>query len=207
MEKQEYGVLVYDVPTDAKALYNKIQRQIRKVAIRINLSVYLFQWGKLGKLKDIVMEAQAITGKYASVSYLKFDNSEQEEIERIAKQSLLEEIRAVGRRLREKIQEVEEDLDNAVIINGKPALPDQFVKRTEERLTEAETLAIMFGIADGDMRLALEAVKRVFNAEYDIMMIKRERAKAERQAQQEAGAETISVVAPAGDSGSHSDND
>lgn len=206
MDKQEYGVLVYDVPTEAKTLYNKIQRKIRKVAIRINLSVYLFQWGKLDALKEIVNEAQLITGKYASVSYLKFDNSEQEEIERIAKQSLLEEIRAVGRRLRTKIQEVAEDLENAVIVNGKPALPDHVVMRTQERLAEAEALAITFGIADGDMRLALESVKRVFDAEYSIMLIKRERSKAERQAQREADALEKSVVVPTEDSSLHSNN-
>jgi len=155
---EEYGVLVYDVPQNNLKIYTRIQSRIRRHALRINLSVYLFKWGLKEKLEEIVEEARRETGQYAAVAIMKFDSSSEEELRRVAREALHHEIRDISRRLREKILAAEEE--------GERFIPDYTVSRTKKRLEEANGLAIMFNLSE-DVKLALEAVEALFVAECD----------------------------------------
>jgi len=146
-----YGILVYDVPNGHQSLYNKLYRAIRRLAIRVNLSVYLFQWGLKEKLEQIVAEAEYETGNRAAVFVLPFDNRSVDKVRRLAASALKQQVDELVKRLYKKEAEKKED--------GGVSL--RYVRDGKERLKEINGLAVLYGLTK-DIEVALTAALRLF---------------------------------------------
>jgi hypothetical protein len=158
-----YGVFLYDVPTGNGRLYHRLRSRIRGIALRINLSCYLIQWGQRQRVLEIVEEAKKVTGQYAAVSLLKFDNSDEKEIQRVAKESLTREINLIAERMQKRIAEVRKK---------ERVLSEACVKRVEQQLKDAESLAIVFGLTE-DLSYVLETAKKTFDADLTVLSASR----------------------------------
>jgi len=107
---QLFGILIYDVPSTSQTLYSKILSRIRRRAIRLNLSVYLFLWSMKDELEKIVEEAKIeCPGQNAVVFIAKFDNNEKETLREQAKICLTRDIQGVGTRLLASVSEAQAD--------------------------------------------------------------------------------------------------
>jgi len=151
----EFGILIYDIPQNNSRLYYQLRSKISRRAIRMNLSVWLFPWGQKADLDGVIAEAKKATGQSATVAILKFDNSDQAEIERIARESLLRETHDLGKRLMERVAVAEEKCKE---------VSDRYVKEVERRLQAAEGLVVLFGLTH-DISVAIEAVRESVRAE------------------------------------------
>lgn len=157
-QTKEYGVLVYDVPSDHMRLYHRLHRKISRQAIRVNLSVYLFPWGLREGLERIVAEAhEGIYGR-ANVKYLKFDASQEAELLALAKESLRREVIEIGQRLRAFLEEAR---NSNIDTSGREY-------RTSKKLDDAEALAVLFGISQ-DIEDALKSARAVLQAKKEMI--------------------------------------
>ena len=177
---QEYGVLIYDVPTQHNALYQKLLRKVQSRAIRLNMSVYLFLWGMKGELEALVEEAKAeCPGQTAVISVFKFDNSSGEDLRTAARDSLIREVSDIAKRLRETVQrnvaEAEEKGEEWKHIS------EHYARKIERRLQEANGLAVIFGLTR-EVSHAMETAKQLFSCEMTKIMSERQLRKAQRKA-------------------------
>jgi len=167
----EYGMVVYDIPSNCQNLYMRIWKRIRKYAIRINLSVYLIPWGNRLFLKNLIEEAEAATGQKATFAIMKYDEASKNDVEVLAREHLNREIVDTVKRLEVKVLECLEQ--------GKD-LPKAYLNEVQDRLDAAKSLSVIFGLTE-DIDLAMQAALRVFNAHYDVMQKKLELEKAARK--------------------------
>ena len=175
----QYGLMIYDVPQENTKLNHKVYSKIRKRAIRLNLSAYLFLWGMKDELELLVSEAQAETGQFATVCVLPFDNNSLEEIRLAARQSLINELQRMGERLIATIaknrKKAEEDgVEFKHIRSG-------YAYQVKQRLEEAEGLAFLFGLTH-DIKYALEAVQKTFASQLEKIMGERQEQRAVKKA-------------------------
>lgn len=182
-EGTSYGILIYDIPKENTKLYDRVQSQIRRKAIRLNLSVYLCLWGMRSELEKIIEEAQEETGQYATVFFAKFDNSEEKHIRRAAKESLVVEMKRIAKRLTDNIRKSREKAE----AKGKEFkhISEGYAWKINQRLEEAEALAMLFGLTR-DTKYAMESVQKSFAAEMEKILEDREEKKAAKKAAREA---------------------
>jgi hypothetical protein len=167
----EYGMVVYDIPSNCQNLYMRIWKRIRKYAIRINLSVYLIPWGNRLFLQNIIEEAEAATGQKATFSIMKYDVDSKADVEVLAREQLNREITDTIKRLEVKALECLEE--------GKD-LPKAYLNEVQDRLDAAKSLSVIFGLVE-DIDLAMNAALQVFNAHYDVCQQKIAQEKAGRK--------------------------
>lgn len=156
--EEEYGVLIYDVPTENKRLYHRILNRIRRRAIRLNLSVYLITWGMREEMQGIMDDAMAETGQRATVNIVKFDSATNDEVERMAKEGLRRDIRNALERLTAKIAEVREEAGE---------VSTEYFNKTRDYLQDAEALAGMFGF-EQDLSGIIEVARTVWEREWEL---------------------------------------
>lgn len=176
----EYGIVIYDIPTRSKRLYYRVHSRIRRRALQMNLSVYLFSWGQRDQLDDLIKEAEADTGQKATFNILKFDTASEEKIREIAVQCLVREIGETARRIKARVNKAREKYAD---------IPDRSVRNFERRLEIAEGLALVFGLTT-EIQDAMAAGKQIFQAEMDALKAMREElkgGKAGGQGQGQAG--------------------
>lgn len=164
---EEYGMVVYDVPSDNQKLYYRIWTKIRKYGIRINLSVYLIPWGYKKLCENLLNEAMAETGQNATFSIMKFDGFSQDTVETLAVEQLNREVHDTMTRLHEKAEEY--------IINGKD-LPQRYLNTVKGRLDTAKALAVVFGIT-GDVEMSIQAACDIFNVHLEALQEQKRKAK------------------------------
>ena len=58
MAGAEYGLLIYDIPSDEPRLAARIPKAVRKHALRVNLSCYLFPWRDEAAVRAAIAEAE-----------------------------------------------------------------------------------------------------------------------------------------------------
>lgn len=167
----EYGMVVYDIPSNCQNLYMRIWKRIRKYAIRINLSVYLIPWGNRLFLKNLIEEAEAATGQKATFAIMKYDEASKNDVEVLAREQLNREITDTIKRLEVKALECLEE--------GKD-LPKAYLNEVQDRLDAAKSLSVIFGLVE-DIDLAMKAALQVFNAHYDVCQAKVAQEKAARK--------------------------
>ena len=170
----EYGILIYDIPEENNNLYQLIWKQIRKKAIRLNLSVYLFKWGQKSDLESVVEKAQQDTGEYASVFVSKFDNCSLKDVQKAAKTSLIREVTDIKKRLLEAIERAKDKAKEEGLMFDHIRMG--YAKQVEERINEAQQLSFLFGL-NNDTKYAIESVRSLFAIEKE----KIEEARAERK--------------------------
>lgn len=177
----EYGILIYDVPQDNPQLYHKVYTRIRKKAIRLNLSVYLFLWGMKEELEGIVTEAQEETGQYATVCVLPFDSRATEEVQRAAKESLIIELKKLQKRLLDTIAKNRKEAEEKGV--DFKHIREGYAYQVKNRLEEAHALGMLFGLTH-DIKHALESVQKVFASQLEIILGERQENKAKKKAAQ-----------------------
>lgn len=155
--EERYGILIYDVPMENQKLYHHLRTRISKRAIRMNLSVYLLKWGMKEQIQTLIDEAFEKTGQHGTVCMMPFDMACREDIERIAKESLIREIQDIGVRLQKHVaKKLEEDEE----------VPDRYYTQAKNRLENAQGLAMLFGLT-GDVEYVMSAAKELFNMELE----------------------------------------
>jgi CRISPR-associated endonuclease Cas2 len=159
----EYGILIYDVPTANQSLYHRLQTRIRRRAIRLNLSVYLFIWSYKESLEKIVEEAKKeVPGQSAVVFVAKFDNESREELRRQAKESLIRDVRGLGTRVLKAVEKAQKKAAEESKIFTR--LESTYTDNIKKRLEEAKALAMLFGLTH-DVEHAFEATQKILASE------------------------------------------
>jgi len=161
--KQEYGVVIYDVPTTNMKMWYRLRNRIGAQGIRMNLSAYLVPWGRRAAIQQIVEQARIETGQYAAVSIIKFDNSEENELAKVAEQSMVRELEDIGKRLKKTVEKARENCKD---------ISDRYIRTVEKKLELAEGLAVVFGLT-GDFKIAMDSAKQIFLAEVDALRAER----------------------------------
>jgi hypothetical protein len=177
---QSFGVCIYDIPSDHQKLYLKILGRVRKRAIRLNLSVYLFLWSMKDEIERIVEEAKIeCPGQVATIFVAKFDNGEKELLRNQARQCLIRDIQSVGERLLKSVSEAQEKANE----EGKDFkhLREAYVNQMKNRLEEAHGLAVLFGLTH-DIKYAMETSQRIFAGEMSKIMSERQIVRAAKKA-------------------------
>lgn len=175
-----FGILIYDIPSDNQSLYLRILARIRKRAIRLNLSVYLFLWSMKDELEKIVEEAKIeCPGQNAVVFVAKFDNAEKDALCAQAKACLIRDIQGVGERLLKSVTEAQDKANE----EGKDFkhLREAYVKQMKQRLEEAHGLAVLFGLTH-EIKYAMETSQRVFAGEMSKILAEKQIIRAARKA-------------------------
>lgn len=180
IDDQEYGILMYDIPEDHQTLYFKIQSRIRRRAIRLNLSVWLFKWGMKEELEQLIEEAkQEVPNQTAVVFMAKFDNSSHEDLRVQARACLLRDLKQLGERLLKKITEAKEKAEE----KGErfDHLRTAYLKEMKKRLEEAEALAMLFCLTH-DTKHAFESTQKIFASEFAKVLAEEDGRRASRKA-------------------------
>jgi histidyl-tRNA synthetase len=155
------AVLVYDVPTDEKGTYAKIRSKIGRYALRINLSVWLLDFGNRDKVKALIDKIHE-DGSRADMHILKFDESAEPELMEMAKEALrnqIENIRAaLSKRMKDLTEQAAKAEEDVAVISAKRRASIQHAKR---ELAIAKTLAFTFNITHDVDDLLQVAVKDV----------------------------------------------
>lgn len=129
------GLLVYDVPEQYKLLAGKLRQRVRRFALRVNLSVYLFPWQNKELIEGTVAEVQEETGQTCSARVLPQAKEAEPQLLEMAKD-------AAGRMLDELYKGLRIRLDRAPeivarrILSGKLNVND----KDKERVRRAKTI-------------------------------------------------------------------
>ena len=177
---KEFGILLYDIPEDNLALWRRIQGRVRRKAIRLNLSVYLFLWSMKDDLEKIVEEAKAeVPNQTAVVFVAKFDNGSKDELNIKAKECLIRDIREIGERLLESVvKEQEKAREKGMEFKH---IKGQYLHEVKKRLEEAQALAMLFGLTH-DIEHAMESTQRIFAGELTKLLAEKQISKASKKA-------------------------
>ena len=160
-----YGVLVYDIPTSLAALGNRLRKLIRKVSIRVNLSVYMIQWGQKAQIEAMVARAETKSeAKVPNIRILKFDSVSDAEARDMAVQGLRDYINGIAAGLRKKVAKMQKE-DMTEMEAWAQA---SFVKKVKE----AEGLAVAFQLME-DVEPALKAVSELVEAQLSLDRVRR----------------------------------
>ena len=83
-----YSVLVYDVPLTRRSVYSKLRSKIKKNALPLTWSVYLIPDGIRNDVAAILKELDEEEETKSRILWkiIKFDDSEKEALDRIAKE-------------------------------------------------------------------------------------------------------------------------
>lgn len=81
------GLLLYDVPEEYKLLAGVLRRTVRKFALRVNLSCYVFPWENKTLVEGTVAEVQERTGQECSARILAQSPVAEPELLEMAKES------------------------------------------------------------------------------------------------------------------------
>lgn len=176
----EFGILIYDIPEDNLALWRRIQSRIRRCAIRLNLSVYLFRWSMKEELEKIIEAAKAeVPNQTAVVFAAKFDNSSKDSLNQKAKECLIRDIHDIGVRLLDTVVREQEKAQK----QGKvfKFVREPYLNEVRRRLEEAKSLAFLFGLTH-EVSHAIEATQKLFAAEMTKLLSDRQARRAEKKA-------------------------
>lgn len=172
MSKLDYGVWNYDVPAHRKSVYNTLRRRTKRVAIAMSWSVYLVPWGVKDQIDGIVDEANklpdgspvAVRDRITS-SVLKFDNSEKDTLNEVARSGLRDILSKAKRLLTQRTRRIREELtkseDYAEAIGGTKAA----YRGAAKALEEAEELALVFHLGD-NMEAAFLSYRKSLDAQH-----------------------------------------
>jgi len=197
IDDQEYGILMYDIPEGNQTLYFKIQAHIRRRAIRLNLSVWLFKWGMKEELERLIEEVKndkKCVGQTALVFIAKFDNSSHEDLQIQARACLLRDLKMIGEKIIKKVAEAKEKAEE--LGASFDHIRSAYVKEMKKRLEEAEALAMLFCLTH-DIKHAFESTQKILASELSKVMGEEEARLASRKASTSIRrAKNVQVVEP-----------
>jgi len=158
-DTRQWGMLIYDIPTNNMKLYMRIYNKIRRKAIMLNKSVYLLQWGMRDAMKTIIDQAVAETGQSLTADFLPFDKEANAHVEQMAVYSLERDIKESLKRLADRITKALESTEDSDRFD-----PD-YKTKIQDQLRNAHALAVMFGF-EGNILGLIDIAKATIDAEY-----------------------------------------
>ena len=174
----EYGILVYDVPVTRRNVYNKLRDRIRKFSVQVTWSVYLTPYSRRDDALSVLKELDESEDTKSRIyyKYIKFDSSENADLDQTVKDEFGKQMRKIKDTLYEKLAEAEMEYEND--LQDKALVQRGHISSALKKVRAAKRLAIVFEVTDF-MEAAFEAFENLAEA-------RREKLKDELQAQKEA---------------------
>jgi len=176
----DYGMLVYDVPTTRKAVYNKLRARLGRQSVMVTWSCYLIPWGNrdlvLGALKEL--DESEDTKDRIYYRCIKQDPSANGELDELVKSEFEKNLRKAKDDLNQAVGEAEMAAEGQEIgLNEWAGEIRAGCRKAAKKVSEARKLAMVFGVTDV-METAFAAMEKLVES-------KRERVKAELKAEKE----------------------
>lgn len=112
--KMPYGLLTYDIPITERSIYSKLRKAIRRQAIPLNFSAYLIPWGARDSIIQILQMVQSNKPNVIASNVIKFDDSEQDNLDKAAEKGLRMILANAMKAMNEKLSEAETEYNKAV---------------------------------------------------------------------------------------------
>jgi hypothetical protein len=185
----EYGLLSYDVPVSERPLYNKLRKRIKSVCLPLNWSAYLIPWSMRDSVKAILAEISSQKPNVIESNVIKFDSSEEKELEAAAQRSLNRLMENTHKQVMKKLQESEKDhedmkthLDDLLKQKKRKTSDEEIekargfarenwvvaskraLKRAENAVKEGRSLAVIFQLSN-QLEFAFESLHKLVDAE------------------------------------------
>lgn len=180
----EYGILVYDVPVARRNVYNKLRDRIRRFSIQLTWSVYMTPFSRRDDALSVLKELDESEDTKLRImyKYIKFDSSENEELDRTVKEEFEKQIRKVKDDLHQKLGEAENEYEDD--LKDKALVQRGHISKALKKIREAKRLAVVFEVTDF-MEAAFEAFEKMAEARRekikDELQVEKDRQKAEAE--------------------------
>jgi hypothetical protein len=168
-----HALLVYDVPDKNTQLAGKLRERIRKIALRVNLSVYLFRWEDKHIVEGVVAEVRDETGQTCSARILAQSPEATQELLLMGREASGRMLDELFKGLRLRIDRAPELIEKQIAA-GKldPALTKKararrvkvIIKDVKKRVEEIGRLALFLQISD-DIRGFYDTVQDLLKVE------------------------------------------
>jgi len=176
----DYGMLVYDVPTTRKNVYNKLRSRLSRQSVMVTWSCYLIPWGNrdlvLGALRELDEADDCKDRIYYQA--LKQDPSENDTLDRLVREEFEKNLKKTKDTLNQALGEAEMAIEGEDI--GLKEWAGEIrdgCRKAQKKVNEARKLAIVFGVTD--------VLEVGFAAMDKLVLAKRDRVKAELKAERE----------------------
>ena len=177
----EYGILVYDVPLTRRSVYNKLRDRLRRISVQMTWSVYLTPFGLRDRALAILKELDEDEEKADRLmyKYIKFDPSEQEELDRLVREEFEKMLKKAKDNLQQKLGEAEMEHEGGDLdIVDKCGDQRGYLSKAMKKVKEARRLAAVFEVTN--------LMEARFQALESLVEARRERIKDELQKAKEA---------------------
>jgi len=181
----EYGILVYDVPVKRRNVYNKLRDRIRRFSIQLTWSVYMTPFSRRDDALSVLKELDESedTNHRIMYRYIKFDSSENEELDRTVREEFQKQIQRVKDDLHQKLGEAEREYEDD--LKDKALVQRGHLSKALKKIREARRLATVFEVTDF-MEAAFEAFEKMAEARRekikDELKVEKEKQEAEAKA-------------------------
>lgn len=164
---KEVGIIHFDVPDEIRLFAGRLRHRLRKGrALPASKSVYLFNWGDLLGLQQIVEDArESFREKYPDdaqklgtliVDFVKADDVTSEQAHEMAVRGLSNLIGQIHGSLKKQLDKAREE--------GESELPRRIQITFIHKMEEIEALGMAFRLMD-DVGVALEAARKLVSAQ------------------------------------------
>jgi uncharacterized protein YeeX (DUF496 family) len=170
----KYGVLMYDVPTHMRKLYQKIRKATGPKSLMQTWSCYLFPWALRDQLEADLEEINEDLKSSDRIQYrlLLMDPSQEEIHEQMVYESINNMLKAMRDTLQKRIIRAREAVMDAEAAKEAPKETMEKARRiacrkASKRIEEAQKLALLFG-QEGVLEDAFDAYTKVIKAEGEL---------------------------------------
>ncbi len=151
------GMMIYDIPTENMRLYMRVWKAMRRLALQLNKSVYMIDWGHRDYIEGLIEDAMRETGQDAVASFVKVDPASMDELNRMAKSGLQRAINEAIGRLRAKIDKAREENKEE---------KSEYFGRVQEQLNTIEAQAVLFGFT-ADIEGLVKSAKDTLQVQWE----------------------------------------
>ena len=178
----DYGILVYDVPVSRKSVYNKLRDRLRRISVPMTWSVYLTPYSLRDHALRILKELDedANTKDRILYRYIKFDPSEQEELDRLVREQFENMVQKTKDNLRQKLGEAEQEYEKDVKV--KADVQRGYLSSAIKKIREAKRLATVFEVTS-IMEAAFEAFEKLVEVRREKIRDELQKDKEEQETQ------------------------
>jgi len=192
------GLLSYDIPVAETAVYRKLRRRIRNIAVPLNASAYLIPWAARDTVNSILQEIKSEKPNVLDSGVYKFDDSEEKTLAAAAERNLTRLVQRAHKLVQEKLHEAE--LTHSEILNRISSVKSQSNRKTsdselmkmeeaansifessikkalnkaEKTLKEARNLAVLFALSS-QLEFAFESIDKSIQHQREVYTTKLE---------------------------------
>ena len=186
----EYGILVYDVPISRRKVYNKLRDRIRRFSIQMTWSVYMTPFSRRDDALSVLKELDEDDTTNARIyyKYIKFDASEQEDLDQLVKDEFEKSLQKIKENLHQKLAEAETEYEDD--LKDKALVQRGHLSKALKKVREAQRLSHVFDVTEF-MEAAFVAFEMLVEARREKIKadLKTEKETQEAEAKEAASAE------------------